>query len=254
VRGRIGSHPKMRTFARVRGGFAVVLLICPDEPPTLPCARWHRSLPCFGGDPSRQARRDRNRGAFCCLARARISRELHGRQACPFLSRCPQRNDARGEPARRYVGRRATEHQQTPQRCRHLVGERRAGLFTTSRGRPLPHRDELWLSYKSGKRRPAPVQGAHCEGGLVRTNQKYVSKTTGEVGAIVDVWRGNRPGRVPAACGRRAKKPARGAVVRPRGSPGTAPTVDIGWQRSPCAVCADARRVSLGARSPAYRG
>jgi hypothetical protein len=36
VRGGTGSHPKIRTFARVRGGFAVVLLICPDKRPTLP--------------------------------------------------------------------------------------------------------------------------------------------------------------------------------------------------------------------------
>src|SRR6266545_1511366 len=63
---------------------------------------------------------------------------------------------------------------------------------------------------RRAERRQAPVRGAHCEGERGCPDKSEVrQQNRGGVGAKVGEWRGNRPGRVPAACGRRAKKPAR---------------------------------------------
>jgi hypothetical protein len=74
---------------------------------------------------------------------------------------------------------------------------------------------------RRAEKRQAAVEGAHCEGKQACLDKSEVrQQNRSGVGANVDVWRGNRPGRVPAACGRRAKKPARKAVARPQGSSG----------------------------------
>jgi hypothetical protein len=112
--------------------------------------------------------------------------------------------------------------------CRGLLEERqRLPTFTTS-GASLCRTGMTCGCCRRAERR-------YASGGRARTLKasglsgqiRSTSANRSGVGVKVDEWRGNRPGRVPPACGRRAKKPAKGRLCDRGDHPGTASSLTV---------------------------